>query len=224
MMTMFNKITVLSAAAAVALSIAAAPGFAATVSYDFDPVSGQSFGATTSTPSITVGNATFTQANAATATYAFSFGPNNSTFNNIGGGAGTVLESGGAGANSAGAPASLTISFASTVYGINFNYANSDAAFLPNGGDLLTATINGATVATANPTFNTDLFAEGAFSYSNAAGFNSITLTSTDALGAEDLVLGDLTTASTPVPLPAGIWLLGGGLAALGFKPRRRAA
>jgi len=223
---MLDKTQILTAAAAVALSLAAAPGFADTVSYDFDSVSGQSFGATTSNSSITVGNATFTQANAAAATYAFNFGPNNATYNNIGGGAGTVLASGGAGATPAGAPASLTISFASTVYGINFNYANSDAYFAPNGGDLLTATINGTQVAAATPTYsatNNDFFAEGAFSYANSAGFNSITLTSTDALGAEDLILGDLTTATTPVPLPASIWLLGGGLAALGFKSRRRA-
>ncbi len=225
---MFNKTQILTAAAAVALSIAASPGFAATVSYDFSTVNGQSFG-TGAASSVSVGNATFTQANAATASYAFSFGPNGDTFTNIDNGGGYVLSSAGqvGGTPTTSAPASVTISFASTVYGINFNYGNSDWVYTPNGGDLLSATINGATVATATPTFsatNGDFYAEGAFSYSNPNGFTSITLTSTDAAGAEDLVLGDLTTASTPVPLPAGIWLLASGLGVLGFKSRRRAA
>lgn len=225
---MFNKTQMLTAAAALALSIVALPTVAATVSYDFDPVSGQSFGATSSNTSVTVGNATFSQANASAASYAFNFGSNNGIFSNIGGGAGTILTTNGyAAASAGGAPASLTISFASTVYGINFNYGNGDFVYTPNGGDLLTATINGAQVATAAPTFsatNGDFYAEGAFSYANANGFTSITLTSTDAAGAEDLAIGDLSTATTPVPLPAGIWLLGTGLASLGLKLRRRAA
>jgi hypothetical protein len=224
---MLNKSQIFTAAAAVALSIAASPTFAATVSYDFDPVSGQSFGSTASNGSVTVGNATFSQANASAALYPFVFGPNSAVFSNIGGGSGTVLTSAGnAGANPSGAPASLTISFASTVYGINFDYGNSDF-FGGDGGDKLTATINGATVATAQPVVsasNGDFYAEGVFSYVNANGFKSITLTATDAAGAQDLALGDLSTATTPVPLPAGIWMLGGGLAALGFKSRRRSA
>lgn len=218
----------LTAAAAVALSIAAAsPSFADTVSYDFDPVSGQSFGSGAANTSVTIGNATFTQANAGSANYAFTFGPNGGLFSNIGGGSGTVLSSGGnAGANPSGAPASLTISFASAVTSISFDYANSDFVYTPNGGDTLTATINGTQVATANPTFsssNGDFYAEGSFSYTKPSGFTSITLTSTDAAGAEDLVLGDLTATTTPVPIPAGIWLMGSGLAAMGFKLRRRA-
>ena len=224
---MLNKSQIFTAAAAVALAIAASPTLAATVSYDFDAVSGQSFGSTASNSSVTVGNATFSQANAAAASYPFVFGPNSGLFSNIGGGAGTVLTTGGyAGASPAGAPAALTISFASTVYGVNFDYGNSDF-FGSDGGDTLTATINGATVATVQPVLsasNGDYYPEGAFSYVNANGFKSITLTATDAAGAQDLALGDFSTATTPVPLPAGIWMLGGGLAMLGFKSRRRAA
>jgi len=224
---MLNKTQMLTMAAAVALTIAASPTFAATVTYDFSTVNGQSFGSGAAS-SVSVGNATFSQANAATAGYAFSFGPNAGLFTNIDNGGGYVLSSGGnaGAAPTTSAPASVTISFASTVYGVNFNYGNSDFVYTPDGGDTLTATIGGSTVATATPTFsatNGDFYAEGAFSYSNANGFTSITLTSTDAAGAQDLVLGDLTTASTPVPLPAGIWLLGGGLSLLGFKSRRRA-
>jgi hypothetical protein len=223
---MFRQTHLFTVAAAVALSIAAAPTFAATVSYDFSTVNGQSFGAG-ATGSVTVGNATFTQANASTASYAFSFGPNAGVFSNIDNGGGYVLSSaGGAGAApTTNAPASVTISFASAVYGINFNYGNSDF-FGVDGGDTLTATISGATVATGAPTLNPngDYYPEAAFSYLNPNGFTSITLTSTDAAGAQDLVLGDLTAQTTPVPLPASIWLLAGGLAALGFKPRRRAA
>jgi hypothetical protein len=225
---MFNKTQIRSAAVAVALSIAASPSFAAIVNYNFDGDSGQSFGATTSTSSITIGNATFSQANASAATYAFNFGPNNGTFTNIGGGAGTILTTNGfASASPGGAPASLTISFASTVYAINFNYGTGDFVYTPDGGDALTATINNTPVATSVPTYsatNGDFFAEGSFSYASATGFTSITLTSTDAAGAEDLALGDLTTSTTPVPLPAGVWLLGSGFALLGFKSRRRAA
>jgi len=223
---MFNKTQIIIGAAAVALAIAATPSFADT--FVFDPFSGQSFGSGSANTSITIGNATFSQANASTASYDFVFGPNSGVFSNIGGGSGTVLTTAGyAGANPSGAPASLTISFASTVYGINFDYANSDFVYTPNGGDTLAATINGTPVATANPTFsstNGDFYAEGSFSYVNPNGFKSITLTSTDAAGAEDLVLGDLTTANTPVPLPAGIWLLASGVAALGMQFRRRAA
>jgi hypothetical protein len=223
---MMKNTHTLMAVVAVALSIAASTSLASTVSYDFDPVSGQSFGSGAANASVTLGDATFTQANAATATYDFAFGPNGGLFSNIGGGSATVLSTGGyAGANPSGAPASLTISFASTVYGLSFNFANSDVYFSPNGGDLLTATINGTPVATATPTYsatNGDLYAEGSFAYFNANGFSSITLTSTDAAGAEDLVLGDLNSFTTPVPLPAGIWLLGGGLAAVGCTRRRR--
>jgi hypothetical protein len=225
---MLNKTRIFTVAAAVALAIAASPGFAATVNYDFGPASGQSFGSGGSASSVTIDGATFTQANAATASYSFFFGPNGYNFTNIGGGAGTVLTTGGyAGVTPSGAPASVTISFATTMYGINFNYGNGDADYAPNGGDTLTATIGGTPVASVNPMFsssNGDTYAEGAFSYYNANGFNSITLTSTDSAGAEDLVLGDLTTATAPVPLPPSIWLLGGGLAALGFKRRARAA
>jgi hypothetical protein len=221
---MLKKTQILTVAAAVALSMAALPSFADTVTYDFDPVSGQSFGAGSGNTSVTVGNATFTQANAAQASYSFAFGPNSGLFSNIGGGSGTVLSTGGnASVTPSGAPASLTISFASTVYGINFNYANSDF-FGSNGGDTLTATIGGTTVV-ANPvstySANNDLFAEGAFAYTNANGFNSITLTSTDAAGAEDLVLGDLSTQTTPVPLPSSLLLFAGGLLGLCGLRRR---
>jgi len=214
---MLNKTRIMTATAAVAFSIVALPSLAGTVTYDFTTASATSFGGGTGVTSATVGNATFTQANAAS--YPFVFGANPG-FSNIGGGAGTVLSTDGA-ANSSNnptpLPASLTITFASTVYGITFDYGNSDFVGI-NGGDTLTATIGGTTVV-ANPVStngaNGDLFAEGAFAYTNANGFNSITLTSTDAAGAEDLTLGDLTTATTPVPLPSSLLLFAGGL--LGF-------
>jgi hypothetical protein len=226
---MLNKSRIMTAAAAVTLSIAALPALGDTVPYVFDPLSGQSFGSGSANTSVTIGNATFTQANSSAASYDFVFGPNGGLFSNIGGGSGTVLSTAGnAGANPSGAPASLTISFSSTVYGINFDYANSDFVYTPNGGDTLTASIsNGATV-TANPTFsatNGDFYAEGAFSYASANGFNSITLTSTDAAGAEDLVLGDLTTQTTPVPVPAAFWMLLSGIGGgIGFARRRAGA
>ena len=222
---MLNKTRIMTATAAVAFSIVALPSFAGTVTYDFTAASATSFGGTSGVTSATVGNATFTQANAAS--YPFVFGVNPG-FSNIGGGAGTVLSTDGA-ANSSNnptpLPASLTISFSSTVYGINFNYGNSDF-FGSNGGDTLTATIGGTTVV-ANPvstySANNDLFAEGAFAYTNANGFNSITLTSTDAAGAEDLVLGDLSTQTTPVPLPSSLLLFAGGLLGLcGLRRRSR--
>jgi len=225
---MLKKSPLWMVAAAVAFSVAASPALAQIVTYDFDPVSGQSFGATASNTSVTVGNATFTQANAGSATYPFVFGANGGLFSNIGGGAGTVLSTAGyAGANPSGAPASLTISFASTVYEVSFNYANSDFVDYPNGGDLLSAVI-GSTTVTSTPTYsatNGDFYAEGAFEYDNTAGFTSITLTSTDAAGAEDLVLGDLTTSAAPVPSPATFWLVLSGVGvALGFARRRAGA
>jgi hypothetical protein len=222
---MLNKSRIMTAVAVATLSIAALPTLADTVTYDFDTVSGQSFGSGASQTSVTVGNATFTQANAASATYPFSFGPNSGIFSNIGGGAGTILTTAGyAAASPAGAPAALTISFSSTVYGISFDYGNGDFVYTPNGGDLLSATINGTQVATSTPTFNSngDFYAEGSLSYASATGFTSITLTSTDAAGAEDLALGDLTTQTTPVPVPAAFWMLLSGIGgAFGFARRR---
>jgi PEP-CTERM motif len=213
---MINRMSALAAIAACTLAVAVSPAMAETWTYDFSPYSGQNFGSAGIQIANPVDAVTLSQAN--NAPYSFTIGPNGGLFSNIDGGAGTVVTS--AGYAAGGVPASLTLTFATPVQGISFNFANSDF-FGSDGNDKLTATINGTTVATATAASlnNGDLYAEGSFSYSNPNGFTSITLTSTDKLGAQDLALGDLT-ASVPEPSTWAMLVL--GFAGVGFIAYRR--
>ncbi len=214
--------------ASLALALVSQSSFADTEYFNFPPVAGDSFGtggnATSVSVTGTLGNvATFSQANSAAASYDFTFGANAGLYSNIA--STTVLSSGGY-AYTTQTPAELTITFASTVYAVNFNWANNDP-FAADTGDIVQGLVNGNVVYTSTggaPVNPNDNYAEGAFSYASTQGFKSITLESFDAAGAQDLNLGDLTTSTTPVPLPAGIWLLSSSLAALGFGRRKKAA
>ncbi|MDR3465457.1 MAG: PEPxxWA-CTERM sorting domain-containing protein [Xanthobacteraceae bacterium] len=213
---MINRISALAAIAACTLGVAVSPAMAETWTYDLSPYSGQTFGSAGIQIANPVDAVTLTQANSAP--YSFAIGPNGGLFSNIDGGAGTVVTSAGSAAGVA--PASLTLTFATPVQGISFNFANSDF-FGSDGKDTLTATINGTTVATATAAFpsNGDLYAEGSFFYTNPNGFTSITLTSTDGVGPQDLVIGDLTAA---VPEPSTWAMLVLGFAGVGFMAYRR--
>jgi hypothetical protein len=60
------------------------------------------------------------------------------------------------------------------------------------------------------------------FSLAGAAPFTFVTISAADAAGAESLAIADMN--STPVPLPASIWLFASALAGLGVRRVARKA
>jgi hypothetical protein len=199
---MYVKSLALAATAALGLAVAAAPASATT--YDFDPLSGQSFTNGGSPSTLSLNGATFSTSSPGVT---FGFLASNGSYLTLGN---TVLSE----TSSVGDP--LTISFAQAQSGISFNYAVEDG-FALNGNDTLTLTTNTGFSESVNPTLSSNpnaLYPEGLFTLAGGQPFTSITLTATDGGGAETLAIGNL--ASTPVPLPGALWLLGSGLLGLG--------
>jgi hypothetical protein len=205
------------AAAAGAVLLAVTPALASVV-YDFDPVSGQSVGASGSvsiTGSDGVTIATFSSTNPTPSGFggAFAFGPNGGTYSSLGN---TVLSSQGF------AGETLSISFSRAQTGLSFDFAIGDF-FAANGGDSITVTANnGASAYTqtaAIPSGSGDFYPQGLFSISGVPAFTSLTVTASDGAGPESFAIANMTS----VPLPAAVWMLLGGLGGLGLLARREA-
>jgi hypothetical protein len=206
---MHAKSLALAVTAAFGLAVAAAPASATT--YDFDPISGDTF--TNGGTPVTLSGASFsTPTTGAT----FLFGASNGSFLTLGTTA--LFESSSIGAE-------LTISFAQAQTGLSFDYAVEDGFGL-NGNDALTVTTNTGFTENVTATLSSNpnaLFPESLFTLAGGQPFTSITLAASDASGAQSLAIGNL--ASTPVPVPGALLLLGSGLLGLGgFGFARRAA
>jgi hypothetical protein len=169
---MFNRIHALSAFAAGAFLLGTVAQ-ASTITYDFSSVSGAA------TPTALQG-ATFSSPSDPGA---FTFGPNGGLYSTLGS---TVL-------SSAGAVATLDISFSQAQTGITFDAANGDF-FAGNGSDALTLTTNTGftqTIALAIPSGSGDFYPQGYFNLAGAAPFTSVAISAADGLGPESLGLAD---------------------------------
>jgi hypothetical protein len=207
---MSHRVHLLTATVACALSVAATAAHANT--YDFSTLPQ----GTTVTP-LTFNGATFTASNDPGG---FTVGPNGGIWSSLGS---SILSSGGV-------AATLNIAFGTAQTGLSFDVGTGD--FLPgvfNTNDLVTVTeYNGSTqVATQSivpivPTGSGDQYPSGYFSLVGGAAFTSVTISASDSSGAESFAIAEL--ASTPVPLPAAVWMFLGGLGGvLGFARRTKA-
>jgi hypothetical protein len=203
---MYQRTTILSLIVPCLLTVAASASRADTV-YDFGSVTGSA------TP-LTINGATFSSPSDPGA---FTFGPNAGLFSTLGS---TVL-------SSAGVPATLDIAFATAQTGITFDAAVGDF-FSSLGNDAITLSTNTGfteTVTAAIPSGSGDFYPQTMFSLAGAKPFTSVVIAASDGSPSapEALVIADLT--SSPVPLPAAVWMLlsglGGGL--LFFRRTRSA-
>ncbi len=211
---MSHRIYALTAVAAYGLTLAAAQASATT--YDFSTVLGQ-----VTSPTTTLNGATFSSPSDSATGGTFTFGPNAGLYTNMGP---YVLSS--TGNAVLGVSTELDVSFSQAQTGLSFSYAIGD--FLQsNGGDTLTVKTNtGFTETLTNaaiPAGTSDLYPQGLFNLAAAAPFTSVQIFSSDSAGVEDLAIADMT--STPVPLPASVWLFASAIAGFGLKRiARRAA
>jgi hypothetical protein len=222
---MFHRVHLLSAAVACALSLGAAAAHATT--YDFstayDSTSSNPQGTTYQAPAastlppavttpLTLNGATFTTNDP----NGYVVGPNAGLYSTLGS---SVL-------STAGDVASLSIAFASAQTGISFDAATGDFLGLNGSDSVSVSEYNGATLVgtqSITPVVpGTDLYPQGLFSLAaGVAAFTSVTISAADAAGGESLAIADLAT--TPVPLPATLWMLLGGLGGgLAVARRRR--
>jgi hypothetical protein len=206
---MSHRVHVITAVAG-ALVLAASASHAGTITYDFSSVPQ----GTTVTPT-TINGATFSSPSDPGA---FTFGANGGLYSTLGS---SVL-------SSAGVPATLDITFSAAQTGLSFDFAVGDF-FAGTGGDSLTLTTNTGLHATALasiPTGSGDFFPQGSFNLTGAAAFTSVVITANDTngVGDEPLVVADMTSTPSPVPLPGAALLLLSGLGgAAGVLHRRRA-
>ena len=207
---MSHRVHLLAAAVACALSLSVTAANATT--YDFGSLPQDM----TVTP-LTLNGATFTASNDPGG---FTVGANAGLWSSLGS---SVLSSGGV-------PATLNIAFGAAQTGLSFDVGTGD--FLPgvfNTNDLVSVTeYNGSTVVATQsivpvvPAASGDQFPSGFFSLAGGAAFTSVAISASDSSGAESFAIAEL--ASTPVPLPAAVWMLLSGLGgALGFARRAKA-
>jgi hypothetical protein len=206
----------------------AAVSHAAIVSYDFGgaaqgqyspaTVNGATFASTTDTvgPTSPLGG--------------YYFGQNNGAFSTLGN---DIL-------SSQGFNSDLTISFATSQYALSFDFANGDL-FGSNGNDVLYAVAYNGTTAVATQEVTASVqpvtaagnggeYPEGYFNLASNSAFTSVKLYSYSgtlpALGStstDSLTIADMTSSTTPVPIPAASWLLGSSLlGGLAFLRRRK--
>jgi len=202
---MAHRIYALAAIAASGLALASTQASADTV-YDFGSVPQ----GTTVTP-YTLDGAAF---DSPQGPGAFTFGANGGLYSTLGP---NVL-------SSAGNAATLTITFATAQTGLSFDAAMGDFLQL-NGTDTITVTTNAGvnqTLVPVIPAGSGDDYPQVLFSLASAAPFTFVTISAADAAGPESLAIADMT--STPVPLPASIWLFASALAGLGLRRVARKA
>jgi hypothetical protein len=210
---MSHRILALALAAACAATFAVAPAHADTI-YNFDPVSGQSVGTAGSVSILGSDGATTATFSSSDPTPtglggAFTFGPNGGSYSQLGN---TVLSSNGFSGET------LSVSFSQAQTGVSFDFASGDAFNATGGADILTLTTNTGGVYTATATLGSDFYPEGVFSISGIGPFTSFTITQSAAGSPDTTTIADFKSIA-PVPLPATVWLLLGGL---GLIARRR--
>lgn len=196
---MFTRFTL---AAALLAALAARP--AAAQSFTFD-VNGAALNNTAASFTIQSGNVV-TLSSSQDANGGFYVGANNGLFSQL---SGSLLIDPGLGGDT------LTVSFSQAVTNVSFNFGVVDLLASPGtaGDALALADGNGVTQSVVTSYLGNDLFPQGSVSFTDLAGFTSLTITDAQAF-----VIG-----LTNVPEPASIAAFGLGLAGLAALRRRRA-